>query len=223
MTNNDILRRIRYTFDYSDTKMIGVFRLADLAVTRVQLTHWLKKDEDPEYVRLPDLEMATFLNGLIVEKRGKQDGPTPVPERRVTNNIIFRKLKIALNLTAEDILDIMELANYQVSKHELSAFFRKEGHKNFRECQDQILRNFLTGLQHRERQSEPKANKAPADKAAVKKAPAKTEPAAKKPVAEKVVDKKAPAKKAPAAKPSNSGGEKFQWGKAPVKGGKKSY
>ncbi len=147
MNNNDILRRLRYTFDYSDTKMIGIFRHADLAVTRVQLTSWMKKEEDPEYIAIPDLEMATFLNGLIIEKRGRQEGDQPVPERRLTNNIIFRKLKIALNFTAEDILEVLGLAGVSVSKHELSALFRKQGHQNFRECKDQVMRNFLSGLQ----------------------------------------------------------------------------
>jgi len=57
------------------------------------------------------------------------------------------KLKIALNLKAEDVLEIMELAGFLMSKHELSAFFRKPGHKHYRECKDQILRNFLKGMQ----------------------------------------------------------------------------
>jgi len=73
--------------------------------------------------------------------------PLPEPEQRLTNNIIFRKLKIALNLKAEDILEIMKLAGIRISKHELSAFFRKPDHKNYRECKDQILRNFLKGVQ----------------------------------------------------------------------------
>lgn len=155
MTNNDILRRLRYTFDYSNTKMIGIFRHADLAVTRVQLTSWMKKEEDAEYVRLTDLEIATFLNGLIVEKRGRQEGAQPVPERQVNNNIIFRKLKIALNLNAEDILDMLRLAGVSLSKHELSALFRKQGHQNYRECKDQVLRNFLSGLQYKLRDKIP--------------------------------------------------------------------
>ncbi|MBQ0785297.1 MAG: DUF1456 family protein, partial [Amphritea sp.] len=73
----------------------------------------------------------------------------PIPERRLTNNIIFRKLKIALNFTAEDILEVLGLAGVSLSKHELSALFRKQGHQNFRECKDQVLRNFLSGLQHK--------------------------------------------------------------------------
>ena len=147
MTNNDILRRLRYTFDFNDLKMIKICGLADLTVTKEQVTAWLKKEEDPNYLRCSDNEMAKFLNGLINEMRGKKDGPQPVAEYQINNNIIFRKLKIALSLQAEDILAIMDLADLRMSKHELSAFFRKEEHKNYRECQDQILRNFLMGLQ----------------------------------------------------------------------------
>lgn len=147
MTNNDILRRIRYTFDFSDSKMIALFGLANLEVTRAQVSDWLKNEEDPAYRNCTDAQLAIFLNGLIINKRGKKEGPLPEPEKRLTNNIIFRKLKIALNLQAEDVLDIMSLADLRMSKHELSAFFRKPDHKHYRECKDQILRNFLKGVQ----------------------------------------------------------------------------
>ena len=61
--------------------------------------------------------------------------------------MIFMKLKIALNLKAEDVLEVLALADLRISKHELSAFFRKPDNKHYRECKDQILRNFLKGLQ----------------------------------------------------------------------------
>ncbi len=147
MTNNDILRRIRYIFDLSDSSMIAIFGLADCQVTREQISDWLKKDDDPAYKKCSDTKFAIFLNGLINDKRGKREGAQPAPEKRLNNNIIFVKLKIALNLKAEDILEIMALAGFPVGKHELSAFFRKPGHKHYRVCQDQILRNFLKGMQ----------------------------------------------------------------------------
>ncbi len=147
MTNNDILRRIRYTFDFSDWKMIAIFGLAEHQVTRGQISDWLKKDDDPAYQECSDTQLAIFLNGLINDKRGKKEGQQPEPEKRLTNNIIFRKLKIALDLKAEDILEIMNLANYRMSKHELSALFRRPDHKNYRDCKDQILRKFLKGVQ----------------------------------------------------------------------------
>ena len=147
MTNNDALRRIRYIFDFNDSKMIALFGLADYQVTREQISDWLKKDEDPAYQECSDRQLAIFLNGLINDKRGKKEGPQPEPEQRLNNNIIFRKLKIALNLQAEEILEIMALADVQISKHELSAFFRRSGHKHYRVCNDQIFRNFLKGVQ----------------------------------------------------------------------------
>jgi len=147
MTNNDILRRIRYIFDFSDSKMITIFAQADHKVTREQISDWLKKDDDPAYKACNDTQLATFLNGLINYKRGKKEGPQPAPEKKLNNNIIFRKLKIALNLKNEEVLDILQLAELRISKHELSAFFRKEGHKHYRVCKDQILRNFLKGAQ----------------------------------------------------------------------------
>lgn len=147
MTNNDILRRLRYTFDFSDSKMIDLFAIADVTVTREQISNWLKREEDPDYKNCSDVQLASFLNGLITDKRGKKEGPQPKPEKNLNNNIVFRKLRIALNLQAEDILEIMALADLTISKHELSAFFRKPDHKHFRSCKDQILRNFIKGLQ----------------------------------------------------------------------------
>jgi uncharacterized protein YehS (DUF1456 family) len=147
MTNNDVLRRIRYTFNFDDTKMIAIFKLGNLEVTRAQISDWLKKDDDPAFQECSDTLLAIFLNGLINDKRGKKEGAQPEPEKRLTNNIIFMKLKIALNLKAEDVLEILGLVDFCISKHELSAFFRKPGHKHYRNCQDQVLRNFLKGLQ----------------------------------------------------------------------------
>ena len=57
------------------------------------------------------------------------------------------KLKIAFNLKAEDTLALLALNDVVISKHELSAFFRKPGHRHRRACKDQVLRNFLKGLQ----------------------------------------------------------------------------
>jgi len=147
MTNNDILRRLRYTFDFSDKKMMKLFSLADLEVTRTEISDWLKKDDDDDYKQLFDKELATFLNGFINDRRGKKDGEQPIPEKRLNNNIILRKLKIALNLKDEGILEILELVGMQLSKHELSALFRNPKQSQYRKCREQILRNFIHGMQ----------------------------------------------------------------------------
>jgi uncharacterized protein YehS (DUF1456 family) len=67
---------------------------------------------------------------------------------------VFTKLKIALNFKAEDVLEVLGSTGHTLSKHELSAFFRKPDHKHYRECKDQVLRNFLKGLQLKYRKAE---------------------------------------------------------------------
>lgn len=147
MDNNDILRKIRYVFDFGDDKMIEIFKLAELEVTRAQVSDWLKKEDDPEFKGILDYQLATFLNGLITLKRGKKDGPQPVAEKKLNNNIVFKKLKIALNLRDEDILEIFKLVDLRISKTELSAFFRNPKQSQYKPCKDQFLRNFLHGMQ----------------------------------------------------------------------------
>jgi uncharacterized protein YehS (DUF1456 family) len=147
MTNNDILRRIRYAFELSDSAMIDIFAEADCKVTRSEVSDWLKKEDDPAYRELADVMLATFLNGFINQRRGRREGEQPIPENRLNNNLILRKLKIALNLNDEDILLLLGMIGFRLSKHELSAFFRNPSQNQYRVCNDQILRNFLQGLQ----------------------------------------------------------------------------
>lgn len=146
MNNNDIFRKLRYIFQYSDDQMIETFLLMENVVSRAQVCAWLKSDEHADFMKLSDRNLALFLNGLIVRFRGKRDGQLPTTESKLSHNIIFRKLKIALSLQAEEILAILRKANFRLSKHELSAFFRKPEHRHYRECKDQVLRNFLQGL-----------------------------------------------------------------------------
>jgi uncharacterized protein YehS (DUF1456 family) len=127
--------------------MIYLFVLGGYQVTRAQISDWLKKEDDPAFQELSDTYLAVFLNGLIIEKRGKKNEEQPTPEKRLNNNIIFRKIKIALSLKDEDILELFSLVKFRISKHELSAFFRNPAQEQYRPCEDQILRNFLHGMQ----------------------------------------------------------------------------
>ncbi|HET8859697.1 DUF1456 family protein [Marivirga sp.] len=147
MTNNDIFKRIRYIFDYSDDQMIAIFAAADYKVTRSLVTDWLKNEDHQEFKEIYDNQLATFLNGLINEKRGKKEGPQPEPEKILENNVILKKLKIALNLKTEDITEAFKLADKPVSPHEITAFLRNPKQSQYRPFLDQYLRNFLNGLQ----------------------------------------------------------------------------
>lgn len=147
MTNNDILRRVRYLFNLNEHKIVGLFKLTNFDIQKTDVSSWLRKEEDPLLVEISDKELAIFLNGLIIERRGQREGAHPEPEESLSNNMILRKLRIALDLKSDDMLQLFELVDRKLSKHELSAFFRKPDHKSYRNCMDQYLRNFLTALQ----------------------------------------------------------------------------
>lgn len=154
MDNNEVLRRIRYIFDFRDPKMVEIFGWAGLEVTQAQVTKWLKKGSHFDFVPISDKELATFLNGLITELRGESKDPQPEPEEVLNNNIILRKLKIAFNLKNDEMLAIMALKNLKLSRHELSAFFRKPTQVQYRPCKDEYLQKFLLGAQVKYRESE---------------------------------------------------------------------
>jgi len=147
MTNNDILRRVRYTLDLNDASMIEIFGLGDFIAKRSDVNDWLKKEDDPLYIELDDQLLATFLNGLIILKRGKREGEQTIAEKELSNNLILRKLKIAFNLKTDDIIELFNLVDKKISPHELSAFLRSPEQKQYRICNDQYLRNFIHGLQ----------------------------------------------------------------------------
>lgn len=149
MTNNDIFRRIRYLFNYSDLKIVKLFKFVDQEVERVTVTNWLKRDDEPMFAEISDKDLAAFLNAVIIEKRGKREGPLAEAEDPLSNNMILRKLKIALDLRTDDILDLFALVDKKISKHELSAFFRNPNHKSYRPILDQYLRYFLNALQEK--------------------------------------------------------------------------
>jgi uncharacterized protein YehS (DUF1456 family) len=147
MLNNDILRRVRYALDLNDATMIEIFALSDYPIARDDLLNLLKKDDAEGFVSLDNRRMNLFLDGLIIYKRGKQDNPlAKAPDISLDNNSILKKLRIALSFKEEDMLNTLKLADFQLSKGELSAFFRQKDHKHYRKCGDQVLRNFLQGL-----------------------------------------------------------------------------
>lgn len=147
MINNDVLRSLRYSLKINDTEMLKVFREADYEVVLADLQTWLLPEEDEAQVHCSDEVLAHFLDGLVFYKRGKNPNlPAQPVQWPINNNIILKKLRVAFELKDADLHDILQAADFPVSKPELSALFRKEGQKNYRPCGDQLLRNFLKGL-----------------------------------------------------------------------------
>jgi len=146
MINNDILRRLSTIFVFDNEKLKAIFTSTQCNISIEQITCLFKEKDDAEYEALSDVEFASFLNGLIIEKRGAKDGPQREAEQELTNNLIFNKIKIALALKADDVISILESAGLELGKYELSSFFRNVNHKHYRECSDDVLSTFLKGL-----------------------------------------------------------------------------
>lgn len=149
---NSILRRLRFALSLDDAATIAIFKLVDYDMEIDYLHAMMKKEEEAGFMPCRDKILALFLDGLIIKKRGKQDNPNAKPiqvisgSRRMTNNDVLRKIRIAMNFREEDMLAIFRLAEFNLGKSELSALFRKSDHRSYRVCQDQLLRNFLQGL-----------------------------------------------------------------------------
>lgn len=154
MTNNDILRRFRYALDISNPKMLEIFSLSGHEMDQETLIALLKKEEEEGCLECSNRLLEDFFDGLITLKRGPREGVPAEPVRsggERTNNIILRKLRIALEMKDDDMIAVMNLAGVTITRSELGALFRSKDHKNFKECGDQFLRSFLKGLTNRYR------------------------------------------------------------------------
>jgi len=154
MTNNDILRRLRFAFDFADKDAVRFFSLdpsSNAPVDKAGYRARLAKDDDADYVPCSDGELCAFLDGFVVDQRGLRDpAPAPQPPKaddfRLSKNDVLKKLRIALMFREDDMLETLELGGAKLSRGELGALFRKPGHKHYRACGNQVLRNFIKGL-----------------------------------------------------------------------------
>jgi len=147
MLNNDTLRRLRYAMEFNNSQMLEILKSMDLHISEEQLNSYLTKEDEEGFVPCPNEVLESFLDGLILKNRGPRDPSKKAPpQEMMSNNLILKKLRIALNYKEEDMLSVFDEVGFTVSRSEFNALFRKKGHRNYVECGDQILRNFLLGL-----------------------------------------------------------------------------
>jgi uncharacterized protein YehS (DUF1456 family) len=149
MIYNDILSRIRYALNLTDARLPEVFALGGLAREIEDIRPLFLKEGEAGFIECDGAHMGAFLRGIVALKRGAREpgssGDDALP-KNPSNNDVLKALRIALKLKDQDILEILALADVQVTKPELNALFRNKDHQNFRLCGDQFLRNFLLGL-----------------------------------------------------------------------------
>ena len=107
----------------------------------------LKRRQDKGFKMATYEELGVFLDGLVKLRRGPSPQKSNEDEAvELTNNLILKKLRAALQLKDHELQIIFALVDVELSKQQLSSLFRKEDHKNFKPCSDELLESFLEGL-----------------------------------------------------------------------------
>jgi uncharacterized protein YehS (DUF1456 family) len=148
LNTNEILYRIHKALGLSIDEMLKAYELVEYPMERTHLESLLKRRQDKAFKLCSYEELGLFLDGLIALKRGP--GPQKPDEDEIvelTNNLILKKLRIALELKEPETEIVFNLADVMLTKQELKSLFRKEGHRNFKSCPDELLMAFLEGLE----------------------------------------------------------------------------
>lgn len=163
MTNNDILIRLRYALDIKNVDMVEMFKLGGAPITKDELANMLIKvrdDEEPpeNFIKVSNKLLEQFLNGFVTFKRGPQKDengnikpPIEATGKENANNLLLKKVKIALGLTSDDLVDLLYEGGVTVSKGEMGAILRNPTHKNYKVCGDRFARCFIKGLTYKHR------------------------------------------------------------------------
>lgn len=147
ISTNEILYRIQKALNLTIENMLQAYKLEAYNMEEKHLKSLLSRRQEKDFILCSYEELGTFLDGLVTLKRGpspKKSNDDTVVE--LTNNLILKKLRIALELKESETEIIFGLAEVELSKQQLASLFRKEGHKNFKECSDELLMAFLEGL-----------------------------------------------------------------------------
>ena len=147
INTNEILYRIQQAMNLTTEEMIEAYKLEAYNMETSHLESLLKRRNDIGFILCTYEELGLFLDGLVTLKRG----PSPKKANNdevieLSNNLILKKLRIALELKEAETEIIFGLADIELTKQQLASLFRKEGHKNFKACSDELLMAFLEGL-----------------------------------------------------------------------------
>ena len=115
MIHNDVLRRLRFALAINDTAAIGIFKLVDYDMDVDYLHSIMKKEGEEGYLPCRDKIISLFLDGLIIKRRGKQEGVEPVilkSGERLSNNEVLRKIRIAMSYKDEDMINALQMADF---------------------------------------------------------------------------------------------------------------
>ena len=131
----------------SNSELIEAYSLVDYSMKNERLENILKRRQDQGYEEANYEELGIFLDGLVLLKRGASDRVSTIEEAvALSNNLIMKKLRVALELKEAELVIVFALAEITLTKRQIGALFRKEGTKNFKYASDELLMAFIEGL-----------------------------------------------------------------------------
>ncbi len=146
ISTNEILYRIQKALHLSIDEMLEAYKLENYKMLEPHLKDLLKRRQEPGFMLCSYEELGVFLDGLVTLKRGPSPKKKDDEVIELTNNLILKKLRIALELKEAETEIIFSLADIELTKQQLASLFRKETHKNFKPCSSELLMAFIEGL-----------------------------------------------------------------------------
>ncbi len=147
MKINDILFKIKTALSLDNKTLLKAYALVEYEMSEERLENILKRHQAEGYEEATYEELGLFLDGLVILKRGEPTTPSNDDEVfELTNNLILKKLRVAMELKEAELIIVFALAEVNITKRQIGSLFRKEGGKNFKVCSDELLLAFLDGL-----------------------------------------------------------------------------
>jgi len=147
MNTNKTIGKIIEALKLDRDSIVEIYQLVRYPIELDHIDRWSLSSNSREFISCSYEELGNFLDGLIILKRGPNPNKSGNDEViSLTNNLILKKLRIALNLKEPEIEIIFSLGEVNLTKQQLSSLFRKENNKNFKECSDELLMAFLDGV-----------------------------------------------------------------------------
>ncbi len=131
MTNNDILKRLRFALNISDTSLVEMVDLGGNKISASDLILYFKNEDEEEYKNCSNSVLTSFLDGLILKKRGSRSSDVPKGKPSPRNNSVMKKLRIALELKEPNMIEIFNKVDFRISKSEITALFRRSDAQKF--------------------------------------------------------------------------------------------
>ena len=146
MKSSLLFQRITKALYLNINDLVSIYEIEAFPKSKEELRAMLQDEHSKRFKGASYEDLGIFLDGLITKNRGKSPN-TPQEEQTLNNNLVLKKLRVALNLKSHEMVMLFALVDVDISPSQINALFRNETHKNYRLCSDKMLLDFLDGVE----------------------------------------------------------------------------